>query len=81
MNPSYAELKALPQLCRRNVKAESLEYEQVQELLEIRPQEDASYSADWGANRQRALGLLSHIADSATPLERPSLSLSKCYHI
>ena len=48
------------------MKAESLEYEQVQDLFEVRPEEDASYSADWEANRQRALGLVSHIADSAS---------------
>ena len=56
-----------PCLRRRNVKAESLEFEQVQELFEIRPEEDATYAADWAANRQRALGLVSHIVDSASP--------------
>ena len=56
---------------RRNVKAESLEFEQVQELLEVRPDEDASYKEDWAANRQRALALVAHIADSASEPPRP----------
>ena len=51
--------------CCRNVKEDSLEFEQVQELFEVRPKEHASYAADWEANRQRALALVSHIVDSA----------------
>jgi hypothetical protein len=52
-------------LRRRNVKAESLEFEQVQELLEVRAEEDGSYKDDWSSNRQRALALVAHIVESA----------------
>jgi len=62
--------------CCRNVKEESLEFEQVQELFEVRPKEHASYAADWGANRQRALALISHIVDSALPRKPLSVLLS-----
>ena len=57
-------------LCRRNVKEESLEFEQVLDLLEVRPQEDASYKEEWASNRQRALALVSHIVDCEQPLRR-----------
>ncbi len=60
----------------RNVKEESLEFEQVQELFEVRPKEHASYAADWAANRQRGLALISHIVDSALPHEPLSVLLS-----
>ena len=57
--------------CCRNVKAEALEFEQVLDLFEVRPKEDAAYSADWEANRQRALALVMHIVESATQCKPP----------